>query len=74
MITSSSFRALQGQRVHLYLSILCSLFCFVFLRGVPCSFTHISSFRRFPLSLSFRCLFGARQLTARVSLAQDNWC
>ena len=36
MITSSSFRALQGQQVHLYLSILCfwvllSLFQGVFL-------------------------------------------
>ena len=33
------------------------------------SFTHICSFRRFTLSFSFRRLFGARQLTARVSLA-----
>ena len=33
MITSSSFRALQGQRVRLYLSILRSLFCFRFFKG-----------------------------------------
>ena len=39
MIISSSFRALQGQRVRLYLSILRSLLCFAFSRGVPCSFT-----------------------------------
>ena len=44
-------------------------FVFAFSRGVPCSFTHICSFRRFTLSFSFRRLFGARQLTARVSLA-----
>ena len=44
-------------------------FAFAFLRGVPCSFTPIFSFRRFTLSLSFRRLFGARQWTARVSLA-----
>ena len=44
-------------------------FAFAFSRGVPRSFTHIFSNRRFTLSLSFRRLFGARQLTARVSLA-----
>ena len=64
MITSSSFRALQGQRVRLYLSILrfwvlLSLFQGVFLVHLLKFF----SFRR------FRRLFGARQLTARVSLA-----
>ena len=69
MITSSSFRALQGQRVRLYLSLLRFLFCFRFFKGVPCSFIHIFSFRRFALCFSFRRLFGARQLTARVSLA-----
>ena len=64
MITSSSFCALQGQRVRLYLSILRSLFVFAFSRSVPCSFTHICSFRRFTLSFSFRRFFSARQLTA----------
>ena len=34
MITSSSFRALQGQRVRLYLSILRPCFVFAFSRGV----------------------------------------
>ena len=33
MITSSSFRALQGQRVRLYLSILRSLVWFPFFKG-----------------------------------------
>ena len=42
---------------------------FAFSRGVPCSSTHICSFGRFTPSFSFRRLFGARQLTARVSLA-----
>ena len=68
MITSSSFRALQGQRVCLYLSILRSLFCFRFFKG--CSlFVCSHLFFRFTLSFSFRRLFGARQLTTRVSLA-----
>ena len=35
-------------------------FVFAFSRGVPCSFTHICSFRRFTLCFSFRRLFGAR--------------
>ena len=69
MITSSSFCALQGQRVRLYLSLYVAWFGFAFSRGVPCSFTNICSFRRFTLSFSFRRLFGARQSTARVSLA-----
>ena len=68
-MTSSSFRALQGQRVRLYLSLYVPWFGFAFSRGVPCSFTHICSFRRFTLFFSFRRLFGARQSTARVSLA-----
>ena len=68
MITSSSFRALQGQRVRLYLSILRSLFCFSLFKG--CSFFLYSYFYSWSLcSLSFRRLFGARQLTAGVSLA-----
>ena len=69
MITSSSFRALQGQRVRLYLSILRSLFCFRFFKGCSLFVYSHFSFRRFTLSFSFRRLFGARQLTARVSLA-----
>ena len=51
MITSSSFRALQGQRVRSYLSIF-SFLVLAFSRGVPCSFTHIFSFRRFTLILA----------------------
>ena len=54
--------------VYIYLFYV-PCFVFAFSRGVPCSFTHICSFRRFTLSFSFRRLFGARQLTARVSLA-----
>ena len=54
--------------VYIYLFYV-PCFVFAFSRGVPCSFTHICSFRRLTLSLSFRRLFGARQLTARVSLA-----
>ena len=54
--------------VYIYLFYV-PCFVFAFPRGVPCSFTHICSFRRFTLSFSFRRLFGARQLTARVSLA-----
>ena len=69
MITSSSFRALQGQRVRLYLSILRSLFCFRFFKGCSLFVYSHFSFRRFTLSFSFRRLFGARQLTARVSIA-----
>ena len=53
MITSSSFRALQGQRVRSYLSSF-SFLVLAFSRGVPCSFTHIFSFRRFTLKFSFR--------------------
>ena len=71
MITSSSFRALQGlEFVYIYLFYI-PCFVFAFSRGVPCSFTHIFPFRIrcFTLSFSFRRLFGARQLTARVSLA-----
>ena len=64
MITSSSFRALQGQRVRLYLSILRSLFCFRFFKGVfLVRLLTFVIFRRFTLSFSFRRLFGARQLT-----------
>ena len=69
MITSSSFRGLQGQRVRLYLSFYVPWFGFAFSRGVPCSFIHICSFRRFTLSFSFLRLLGARQSTARVLLA-----
>ena len=65
MITSSSIRALQGQRVRSYLSIFTFL-VFAFSRGFPCSFNHIFSFRRFTLSFNFRRLFGARQLIAGV--------
>ena len=54
--------------VYIYLFYV-SCIVFAFSRGVPCSFTHIFSFRRFALSFSFCRLFGARQLTARVSLA-----
>ena len=54
--------------VHIYLFYV-PRFGFAFSRVVPCSLTHICSFRRFTLSFSFRRLFGARQLTARVSLA-----
>ena len=54
--------------VHIYLFYV-PRFDFAFSRVVPCSLTHICSFRRFTLSFSFRRLFGARQLTARVSLA-----
>ena len=62
MIISSSFRALQGQRVRSYLSILRSLFSPF--QGV---FVYsLFSFRRFTLSFSFRRLSGARQLTAGV--------
>ena len=71
MITSSSFRALQGlEFVYIYLFYI-PCFVFDFSRGVPCSFTHIFPFRIrcFTLSFSFRRLFGARQLTARVPLA-----
>ena len=49
------------------LSVLRSLFWFRFSGGVPCSFTHVCSFR-LTLSLSFRRLFGARKSTAGVSL------
>lgn len=69
MITSSSFRAYKvSEFVYIYLFYV-PCFVFSFLRGVPCSFTHSFSFRRFTLSFSFRRLFGARQLTPRVSLA-----
>ena len=54
--------------VYIYLFYVLG-FAFAFSRGVPCSFTHIFSFRRCTLSLNFRRLFGARQLIARVSLA-----
>ena len=50
------------------LSVLRSLFWFRLSGDVPCSFTHVCSFRS-TLSLSFRRLFGARQSTAGVSLA-----
>ena len=54
---------------NLYLSILRSLFCFRFFKGRSLFVHSHFSFRRFTLSFSFRRLFGARQLTARVSLA-----
>ena len=64
MITSSSFRATQGQRVRLYLSILRFWVWLSLFQGVfPLHLLNFFSFRR------FRRLFGARQLTARVSLA-----
>ena len=53
-----------------YIYLFCfPWFGFAFSGVVSCSFTRICSFRRFTLSFSFRRLFGARQLTARVSLA-----
>ena len=69
MITSSSFGAYKvSEFVYIYLFYV-PCFVFAFSRGVSCSFTHNFSFRRFTLSFSFRRLFGARQLTARVSFA-----
>lgn len=69
MIISSSFRAYKvSEFVYIYLFYV-PCFVFAFSRGVSCSFTHIFSFRRFTLPLSFRRLFGARQLTAAVSFA-----
>ena len=69
MITSSSFRAYKvSEFVYIYLFYF-PCFVFAFSRGVSGSFTHIFSFRRFTLSFIFRRLFGARQLTARVSFA-----
>ena len=64
MIISSSFRALQGQRVRSYLSILRSLFSPF--QGVYLFVYSLFSFRGFTLSSSFRRLSGARQLTAGV--------
>ena len=63
----SCFTRSASSFIFIYFTFLS--FAFAFSRGVSCSFTHIFPFRRFTLSLSFRRLFGARQLTARVSLA-----
>ena len=68
MISSSSFRALQGQRVRLYLSILRSLVWFRFFRGFFLFVYSHLFFSSVTLSFSFRRLFGAGQSTARVSL------
>ena len=53
MITSSSFRALQGQRVWLYLSILRSLVYFRFFKGCFLFVYSHFFFRRFTLSFFF---------------------
>ena len=68
MITSSSFRALQGQRVRSYVSIF-SFLVLAFSRGVPCSFTHIFSFRRFTLILASVALWRSTVDSRSVSLA-----
>ena len=53
------FRAYEvSEFVYIYLFYV-PCFVFAFSRGVPCSFTHSFSFRRFTLSFSFRRLFGA---------------
>ena len=44
-------------------------FVYIYLFYVPCLFTHIFSFCHLTLSFSCYHLFGALQLTARVSLA-----
>ena len=61
MTTSSSFRALQGQRVRfIYLFILHTLVSLS--RGVPCSFTHTNFVSlRFTLSVVYLALDSRQQ-------------